>query len=116
MLETGIEINATPPGKKLSSISLLSGGEKTLTAISLIFAILEIKDSPFCIFDEVEAALDEENVLKFGEYIKEYSAKTDFLIVTHKKETMEYAKSLYGITMEEEGISKVVSIQLVKGE
>ena len=116
LLETGIEINATPPGKKLSSISLLSGGEKTLTAISLIFAILEIKDTPFCIFDEVEAALDEDNVLKFGEYIKEYSAKTDFLIVTHKKETMEYAKSLYGITMEEEGISKVVSIQLVKGE
>ena len=116
LLETGIEINATPPGKKLSSISLLSGGEKTLTAISLIFAILEIKDTPFCIFDEVEAALDEENVLKFGEYIKEYSDKTDFLIVTHKKETMEYAKSLYGITMEEEGISKVVSIKLVKGE
>ena len=116
LLETGIEINATPPGKKLSSISLLSGGEKTLTAISLIFAILEIKDTPFCIFDEVEAALDEDNVLKFGEYIKEYSDKTDFLIVTHKKETMEYAKSLYGITMEEEGISKVVSIQLVKGE
>ena len=114
LLETGIEINVTPPGKKLSNITLLSGGEKTLTAISLLFAILNIKKIPFCLFDEVEAALDEANVSRVGEYFKKYINKTQLIIITHKKKTMEYAKTLYGITMQESGVSKLVSVKLVE--
>ena len=113
ILNTGIDIVVTPPGKKVSAISLLSGGEKTLTAISLLFAILNIKDIPFCIFDEVEAALDEENVSKVGAYFKKYVDKTQLIIITHKKKTMEYANNLYGITMQESGVSKLVSVKLV---
>lgn len=113
LLETGININVTPPGKKLSSINLLSGGEKTLTAISLLFAILNIKSIPFCLFDEVEAALDEANVDRFGNYLKKYNGKTQLVIITHKKKTMEYANTLYGITMQESGVSKLVSVKLV---
>ena len=113
LLETGINIIVTPPGKKLSSINLLSGGEKTLTAISLLFAILNIKDIPFCLFDEVEAALDEANVDRFGSYLKKYTGKTQLIIITHKKKTMEYANTLYGITMQESGVSKLVSVKLV---
>ena len=113
LLETGINIIVTPPGKKLSSINLLSGGEKTLTAISLLFAILNIKNIPFCLFDEVEAALDEANVARFGDYLDKYKGKTQLLIITHKKKTMEYAKNLYGITMQESGVSKLVSVKLV---
>ena len=113
LLETGININVTPPGKKLSSINLLSGGEKTLTAISLLFAILNIKSIPFCLFDEVEAALDEANVDRFGNYLKKYNGKTQLIIITHKKKTMEYANTLYGITMQESGVSKLVSVKLV---
>ncbi len=113
VLETGIDIVVTPPGKKLSSISLLSGGEKTLTAISLLFAILNIKSIPFCIFDEIEAALDEANVSRIGEYFKKYVGKTQLIIITHKKKTMEYADTLYGITMQESGVSKLVSVKLV---
>ena len=113
LLETGINIIVTPPGKKLSSINLLSGGEKTLTAISLLFAILNIKNIPFCLFDEVEAALDEANVARFGNYLDKYKGKTQLLIITHKKKTMEYAKNLYGITMQESGVSKLVSVKLV---
>ena len=112
VLETDIEITACPPGKKLKSISLLSGGEKTLTAISLIFAILNVRVVPFCLFDEVEAALDEANVDNFGTYLDHYKDKTQFLIITHKKKTMEYADTLYGITMQESGVSKLVSIKL----
>ena len=112
LLTTGIEIIASPPGKKLSTIQLLSGGEKTLTAISLLFAILNIRKLPFCIFDEVEAALDEANVSQFGKYLEHYKNKTQFLIITHKKKTMEYANVLYGITMQESGISKLVSVKL----
>lgn len=112
MLTTGIDIIACPPGKKLSSISLLSGGEKTLTAISLLFAILNIRKVPFCLFDEVEAALDEANVETFGKYLSNYRNKTQFLIITHKKKTMEYADTLYGITMQESGVSKLVSVKL----
>ena len=100
------------PGKKLTTIHLLSGGEKTLTAISLLFAILNVKEVPFCIFDEVEAALDEANVEQFGNYLNNYNGKTEFLIITHKKKTMEYAKTLYGITMQESGVSKLVSVNL----
>jgi len=113
LLQTGVIINVTPPGKKLSSISLLSGGEKTLTAISLLFAILNIKKIPFCLFDEVEAALDEANVNKVGAYFKKYTGKTQLIIITHKKKTMEYANTLYGITMQESGVSKLVSVKLV---
>lgn len=112
MLNTGISIVASPPGKKLKSISLLSGGEKTLTAISLLFAILNIRPVPFCLFDEVEAALDEANVDTFGKYLEHYKNKTQFLIITHKKKTMEYADTLYGITMQESGVSKLVSVKL----
>ena len=112
LLETGVDIIASPPGKKLTSINLLSGGEKTLTAICLIFAILNVKPIPFCLFDEVEASLDEANVDKFGKYLNNYKDKTQFLIITHKKRTMEYANTLYGITMQESGVSKLVSVKL----
>ena len=112
MLTTGIDIVASPPGKKLSSITLLPGGEKTLTAISLLFAILNVREVPFCLFDEVEAALDEANVDQFGKYLDNYKNKTQFLIITHKKKTMEYADTLYGITMQESGVSKLVSVKL----
>ena len=112
LLETGVNIVASPPGKKLTTIHLLSGGEKTLTAISLLFAILNVKEVPFCIFDEVEAALDEANVEQFGNYLNNYNGKTEFLIITHKKKTMEFAKTLYGITMQESGVSKLVSVNL----
>ena len=112
MLETGVDIVASPPGKKLKAITLLSGGEMTLTAISLLFAILNVRSVPFCIFDEVEAALDEANVDNFGHYLDHYKDKTQFLIITHKKKTMEYADTLYGITMQESGVSKLVSVKL----
>lgn len=112
ILETGVEIVASPPGKKLSSISLLSGGEKTFTAISLLFAILKSRPVPFCILDEVEAALDEANVDSFGQYLKMMKEKTQFIIITHKKRTMEYVDLLYGITMQESGVSKLVSVRL----
>ena len=112
ILETGIEIIASPPGKKLTSISLLSGGEKTFTAISLLFAILKSRPLPFCVFDEVEAALDEVNVVSFGEYLLKLKEKTQFILVTHKKKTMEYVDTLYGITMQESGVSKLVSVKL----
>ena len=112
VLETGIEIEACPPGKTLKSISLLSGGEKTFTAISLLFAILKSRSVPFAILDEVEAALDEVNVNAFGEYIKKLKDKTQFILITHKKKTMEFADILYGITMQESGVSKLVSVKL----
>jgi len=112
ILETGIEIVASPPGKSLKSISLLSGGEKTFTAISLLFAILKARPVPFCILDEVEAALDEVNVDGFGEYITSLKEKTQFILITHKKRTMEYVDVLYGITMQESGVSKLVSVKL----
>lgn len=112
ILSTGIDIKALPPGKTLQHISLLSGGEKTLTAISLLFAILETRPVPFCILDEVEAALDEVNVDNFGKFLNEFKSKTQFIVITHKKKTMEYADVLYGITMQESGVSKLVSVKL----
>ncbi len=112
ILETGVEIVAQPPGKKLSSITLFSGGERTLTAISLLFAILNVKTVPFVILDEVEAALDEANVDVFGKYLETKKDKSQFIVITHKKRTMEYADTLYGITMQEEGVSKLVSVKL----
>ena len=112
LLETGVDIVALPPGKKLQHISLLSGGEKTLTAIALLFAILKTRPVPFCVLDEVEAALDEVNVDNFGKYLSEFKDDTEFIIITHKKKTMEYADVLYGITMQESGVSKLVSVKL----
>ncbi len=112
ILETGIDIEAVPSGKKLKSLSLLSGGEKTFTAISLLFAILNVRPVPFCLLDEVEAALDDANVESFGNYLNKYKDKTQFILITHKKKTMEYADILYGITMQESGVSKLVSVKL----
>lgn len=112
LLETGIEIQAVPTGKNLKSISLLSGGEKTFTAISLLFAILNVRAVPFCLLDEVEAALDDANVESFGNYLNKYKNKTQFILITHKKKTMEFADILYGITMQESGVSKLVSVKL----
>ncbi len=112
ILESGIEIEVQPPGKKLQSMMLLSGGERALTATALLFAILKIKAPPFCILDEIEAALDDINVQRFAEYIKKYSKETQFIVITHRKGTMEVAKTVYGITMEEYGISKVISMKM----
>ena len=112
VLNSGIEIEVQPPGKKLQSMLLLSGGERALTATALLFAILQIKSPPFCILDEIEAALDDVNVHRFAEYIKEYSKKNQFIVITHRKGTMEVASSVYGITMQEYGISKVVSMKM----
>ena len=112
ILESGIEIEVQPPGKKLQSMMLLSGGERALTATALLFAILKIKAPPFCILDEIEAALDDINVQRFAGYIKKYSKDTQFIVITHRKGTMEVAKTVYGITMEEYGISKVISMKM----
>ena len=112
VLTSGIDIIALPPGKKLQHLSLLSGGEKTLTAISLLFASILVKPVPFCILDEIEAALDEVNVNTFGSFLKELKERTQFILITHKKKTMEYADTLYGITMQESGVSKLVSVKL----
>ena len=112
LLNTGISILAVPPGKKLNSTSMLSGGEKALTAICLIFAILNVKPAPFIVLDEVEAPLDEENVSMFGDYLKSMQNISQFILITHKKKMMEYASNLYGVTMQESGVSKLVSVKL----
>ena len=112
VLESGIEINVAPPGKVIKNMSLLSGGEQAFVAIALYFAILNVNPSPFCILDEIEAALDEVNVDKFAEYVKKYSDKTQFVIITHRRGTMEAAERLYGVTMHEKGISDVISIDI----
>ncbi|MEK6268863.1 MAG: chromosome segregation protein SMC [Planococcus sp. (in: firmicutes)] len=112
MLMTGVEIIAQPPGKKLQNLSLLSGGERALTAIALLFAILNVRPVPFCVLDEVEAALDESNVVRYSQYLKKFSEDTQFIVITHRKGTMEGADVLYGITMQESGISKLVSVKL----
>ena len=112
ILESGVDIVAEPPGKSLKNITLLSGGEKALTAIAILFAILKLKPMPFCLLDEIEAALDEANVERFAQYIKRFSNSTQFIVVTHRKPTMELADSLYGVTMEEEGVSRIVSVKL----
>jgi chromosome segregation protein len=113
-LEGKIEIMAKPRGKRLQSIDLLSAGEKTLTAIALLFAIYLVKPSPFCVLDEVDAPLDDANIDKFVNMLRSFSKDTQFIVVTHNKKTMEAADTLFGITMEEEGVSKVVSIKLEK--
>ncbi len=116
VLEAGIRINAQPPGKKLQNIMQLSGGEKALTAISLLFAILNLKPSPFCLLDEIEAALDDSNVKRFAKYLKKLSKETQFIIITHRRNTMTAADILYGITMQEKGISTLVSVSLIENE
>ena len=115
-LEAGVEIVACPPGKKLTKISLLSGGEQALTAIAILFAILKANPMPFCILDEIEAALDEANVDRFASYLKNFSQDTQFIVITHRKPTMNQADSLFGVTMQEKGVSKIVSVKLSEVE
>lgn len=112
VLESGIEIEVQPPGKKLQNMMLLSGGERAFTAIALLFAILRLKPTPFCVLDEIEAALDDANVYRFSEYLKRYSVQTQFIMVTHRKGTMEGSDMLYGVTMQEHGVSKIVSMKM----
>jgi chromosome segregation protein len=112
LLETGIEIVAQPPGKKLSNIELMSGGEKALTAVSLIFAIFQIKPSPFCILDEVDAPLDDANVGRYNEMVRSMTDRSQFILITHHKRTMQMVDVLYGVTMPEAGVSKIVSVRI----
>ena len=112
VLETGIDIKAEPPGKKLQSISLLSGGERAMTAIAILFAILKLRPMPFCVLDEIEAALDDANAERFARYLQRFAKSTQFIVITHRKPTMELADCLYGVTMEEKGVSKMVSVKL----
>ena len=112
ILECGIEITVQPPGKKLQNMMLLSGGEKAFTAIALLFAILKINPAPFCVLDEIEAALDDVNVFRYADYLKKFTDHTQFLVITHRKGTMEVADTVYGVTMEESGISKLLSMKL----
>jgi chromosome segregation protein len=112
VLECGIEIEAQPPGKKLQNLMLLSGGERALTAIAILFSMLRVRPTPFCIFDEIEAALDDINVYRFAEYVRKFSHNTQFLVITHRRGTMEVADALYGVTMQEHGISKLMSVKL----
>ena len=111
-LESGIDIVASPPGKRLQSVQLLSGGEKALTAIALMFAIFQYKPSPFCLLDEIDAPLDDANVNRFVEMLRGMLDRTQFILITHNRRTMEIANRLYGVTMEEPGVSKLISVQL----
>ena len=115
-LESGIDIIAQPPGKRLQSIQLLSGGEKALSAMALMFAIFKYKPSPFCLLDEIDAPLDEANIGRFVEMLRGMQSDTQFILVTHNRKTMEIADRLYGVTMEEPGVSKLISVQLGQGE
>ncbi|HEY7817435.1 MAG TPA: AAA family ATPase, partial [Vicinamibacteria bacterium] len=116
ILESGIDIIAQPPGKKLQNVLLLSGGEKAMTAIALLFAIFRYRPSPFCLLDEVDAPLDDANIGRFLTMLRELRDTTQFIIITHSRKTMEMADQLYGVTMEEPGISKLVSVSLVERE
>ena len=112
ILGCGIEIKVQPPGKTLRTLSLLSGGEKAFVAIALYFAILKVRPTPFCVMDEIEAALDESNVVRYARYLRRISDKTQFIVITHRRGTMEEADVLYGITMQEQGVSKILTINL----
>ncbi|MDX5686584.1 chromosome segregation protein SMC, partial [Clostridioides difficile] len=116
LLESDILITAQPPGKKMKNLNLLSGGEKALTAISILFAILITKPTPFCILDEIEAPLDDANIFRFGEFLKDLSKETQFISVTHRRGTMEAADYIYGVTMQEKAISKVISLKLKEAQ
>lgn len=116
LLESGIRITCQPPGKKLQNMMQLSGGEKSLTAIALLFAIQNLKPSPFCLLDEIEAALDDSNVDRFAEYLHKLTKNTQFIIITHRRGTMKAADRLYGITMQEKGVSAQVSVSLVEND
>ena len=113
-LRQGVEIEAQPPGKKLQNISLLSGGERTMTAAAILFAILKSNPMPFCVLDEIEAALDDANSARIANYLRKFSESTQFVVITHKKPTMEKSDVLYGVTMEEKGVSKIVSVKLTE--
>ena len=112
VLESGIEIEVQPPGKKLTTISLLSGGEKAFTAIALLFAIIKVKPTPFCLFDEIEAALDDNNVYRYADFLEKFKKDTQFIVITHRRGTMEAADTLYGVTMQEKGVSKLLSLNI----
>ena len=115
-LTSTVDINVEPPGKKLQNINLMSGGEKVLSAIALLFGILKMKPTPFCILDEIEAALDDANVNRYAEFLSKFSEKIQFIVITHRKGTMEVSDVMYGVTMEEKGVSKVVSVDMKNKE
>ena len=112
ILESGIDIEAQPPGKKLQSLFLLSGGERALTVIALLFALLSYHPSPFCILDEIDAPLDDANIGRFSKFLEGYAMQTQFIVITHRKGTMEAANVMYGVTMEESGVSKILSVKM----
>jgi chromosome segregation protein len=116
ILECGIRIIAQPPGKKLQNMMQLSGGEKALTAIALLFAIQSLKPSPFCLLDEIEAALDDSNVVRFANYLNRLTENTQYIVITHRRGTMAAADRLYGITMQEKGVSALVSVNLIEND
>ena len=115
VLEAGIDVNVKPPGKRLQNIDLLSGGEKALSAIALLFSIFKVKPAPFCVLDEIDAPLDDANIARFIHMLSEFTETTQFIIVSHNKYTMEMADALYGVTMDEPGVSKIVSVQFREG-
>ena len=112
VLEAGIDIQVAPPGKVIKNLSVLSGGEQSLVAISIYFAILAVNPAPFCILDEIEAALDDANVVRYAQYLRRISDKTQFIVITHRRGTMEAADVLYGVTMQEDGVSKLLRLDL----
>ena len=112
LLDSGIDIEVQPPGKKLQSLYLMSGGERALTVIALLFALLSYQPSPFCVLDEIDAALDDANIQRFADFLRDYAANTQFIIITHRKGTMESADIMYGVTMEESGVSKLLSVKI----
>ena len=115
-LDCGIEIKVQPPGKAVSNISLLSGGEKAFVAIALYFAILKVRPTPFCVMDEIEAALDETNVVRYADYMRRMCDRTQFIVITHRRGTMEEADHLYGVTMQEKGVSKIIELDLEQAQ